>query len=137
MAHHIFISRPGLALAHLETGRSPTILAWEYRCFSPTLNPGGENSVMAHDLERLKQRITLLEYLQRHNWKPCRAGTRQELVGLCPLHQETRPSFYVNPQKNLFYCHGCGRGGDLIRFVQLFLNLPFRQSVAHLEQELT
>jgi hypothetical protein len=91
---------------------------------------------MAENLERLKQRIPLLEYLQRHNWKPCRTGSRLELVGLCPLHQETRPSFYVNAGKNLFYCHGCGRGGDLIRFVQLFLNLPFRQSVAHLEQEL-
>lgn len=92
---------------------------------------------MAENLERLKQRIPLLEYLQRHNWKPCRAGSRQEFVGLCPLHQETHPSFYVNADKNLFYCHGCGRGGDLIRFVQLFLNLPFRQTVAHLEQELT
>jgi len=92
---------------------------------------------MAGNLERLKQRIPLLEYLQRHNWKPCRAGSRQELVGLCPLHQETHPSFYVNAAKNLFYCHGCGRGGDLIRFVQLFLDLPFRQTVAHLEQELT
>ena len=92
---------------------------------------------MAGDLERLKQRIPLLEYLQRHNWKPCRAGSRQELVGLCPLHQETRPSFYVNAAKNLFYCHGCGRGGDLIRFVQFFLDLPFRETVAYLEQELT
>ena len=35
-------------------------------------------------------------------------------------------------RKNLFYCHGCGRGGDLIRFVELFLDLPFRQRVAHL-----
>jgi DNA primase len=92
---------------------------------------------MAEDLERLKQRIPLLEYLQRHNWKPCRAGARQEFVGLCPLHPETRPSFYVNAAKNLFYCHGCGRGGDLIRFIQLFLDLPFRQTVALLQQELT
>ena len=92
---------------------------------------------MAENLERLKQRIPLLEYLQRHNWKPCRAGTRQEFVGLCPLHPETRPSFYVNAAKNLFYCHGCGRGGDLIRFVQLFLDLPFPQTVALLQQELT
>jgi DNA primase catalytic core len=91
---------------------------------------------MAENLERLKQRIPLLDYLQRHNWKPCRAGSRQEFAGLCPLHQETRPSFYVNAAKNLFYCHGCGRGGDLIRFVQLFLDLPFRQTVALLEQEL-
>jgi DNA primase len=92
---------------------------------------------MAENLERLKQRIPLLEYLQRHNWKPCRTGSRQEFVGLCPLHQETRPSFYVNATKNLFYCHGCGRGGDLIRFVQLFLELPFHQTVTLLEQELT
>jgi DNA primase len=99
--------------------------------------PGGENSAMDEDLERLKQRIPLLEYLQRHNWKPCRAGTRKEFVGLCPLHPETRPSFYVNAAKNLFYCHGCGRGGDLIRFAQLFLDLPFHRTVALLQQEPT
>jgi DNA primase len=91
---------------------------------------------MGMDLERLKQRISLLEYLQHHNWTARPAGASQEFVGLCPLHRETHPSFYVNARKNLFYCHGCGRGGDLIRFVQLFLDLPFRQSVAHLEQRL-
>src|SRR5207253_3020775 len=48
-------------------------------------------------------------------------------VGLCPLHRETHPSFYVNSRKNLFYCHGCGRGGDLIRFVQLSLHLSFQR----------
>jgi len=91
---------------------------------------------MTEDLERLKQRIPLLDYLQRHHWTPQRAGQRQEFVGLCPLHPETQPSFYVNVRKNLFYCHGCGRGGDLIRFVELFFHLPFRQSVAYLRQQL-
>ena len=91
---------------------------------------------MKQDLERLKQRLPLLEYLQRHNWTPHRAGFRQELVGLCPLHQETRPSFYVNVRKNLFYCHGCGRGGDVIRFVELSRQLSFGDSVDHLRRQL-
>jgi len=38
------------------------------------------------------------------------------------------PLLLRHAAKNLFYCHGCGRGGDLIRFVQLFLDLPFRQN---------
>lgn len=91
---------------------------------------------MSEDVERLKQRLPLLDYLQQHHWTARPAGTAQEFVGLCPLHRESRPSFYVNAGKNLFYCHGCGRGGDLIRFVELFLNLPFRQTIAHLRQEL-
>ena len=91
---------------------------------------------MDPDLEHLKQHFPLLDYLLRHNWTPCRRSARQELVGLCPLHRDTRPSFYVNACRNLFYCHGCGQGGDLIRFVELFLHVPFRQSVAHLRQEL-
>ena len=69
---------------------------------------------MGEDLKRLKQSLPLLEYLRRHNWNARPAGTAQEFVGLCPLHQETRPSFYVNARKNLFYCHGCGRGGGRV-----------------------
>ncbi len=79
---------------------------------------------------------SLLDYLRRHNWSFRQAGSRQEFVGLCPLRAETHPSFYVNAAKNLFFCHGCGRGGDLIRFAQLYFGLPFHQAVAHLRQEL-
>jgi DNA primase len=90
---------------------------------------------MREDLEQIKRRIPLLEYLQRRNWSAHRIGTRQEFVGLCPLHPETRPSFYVNAGKNVFYCHGCERGGDLIRFVELSEHLSFRETLAYLKQD--
>lgn len=91
---------------------------------------------MAESLEQLKRRFPLLDYLRRSHWTARRAGAPAEFVGLCPLHRETRPSFYVNAHKNLFYCHGCGRGGDLIRFVELSQRLSFRQSVAYLQQSI-
>lgn len=88
------------------------------------------------DLQQLKQQLPLLEYLRRLNWRARPVGAQHEFVGLCPLHQETRPSFYVNARKNLFYCHGCGCGGDLLRFLQLSLGLSFRECVCHLQREL-
>ena len=90
---------------------------------------------MGEDVEHLKQRWPLLDYLQQQNWAARPAGYDSEFVGLCPLHQETSPSFYVNARKNLFYCHGCGQGGDLIRFVELSRHLSFRQSLAYLAQQ--
>jgi DNA primase len=78
----------------------------------------------------------LLEYLQRRHWTGCRVGTQQEFVGLCPLHPDTRPSFYVNARKHLFYCHGCQRGGDLIRFVEISHQLSFRESLAYLQRDI-
>ena len=89
---------------------------------------------MGEDVEKLKRRMPLLDYLREHNWTGRPAG-RFELAGFCPLHEETRPSFYVNTRKNVFYCHGCGQGGDLIRFIQLSRRLSFRQSLAFLDPQ--
>jgi DNA primase len=62
--------------------------------------------------------LSLLEYLQQHGWKIVRDYGREEVAGLCPLHRDTRPSFYVNRRKQVFYCHGCGRGGGLARLIR-------------------
>ena len=122
-----FLSDASLRKMHL-----PTMLAWERRRVFPTLAPGGEKGAVGEDVERLKRRMPLLDYLRQQNWAG-RPASRFEYVGLCPLHKESQPSFYVNTRKNVFYCHGCGQGGNLIRLVQLLRGLSFQQSLACLD----
>ena len=55
-------------------------------------------------------------------------------MGLCPLHCDHKPSFLVDPGKSLFYCYGCGRGGDVIRFAEDYYQVKFLQAVALLYQ---
>ena len=47
-------------------------------------------------------------------------------IGLCPFHEEKTPSFTVNEEKQVFYCHGCHVGGDVIRFVELIERTDFK-----------
>ncbi|MFL6414971.1 MAG: CHC2 zinc finger domain-containing protein [Bryobacteraceae bacterium] len=85
-------------------------------------------------LDQLKQHVPLLEYLQAHDWQPARALNRGRWMGLCPLHTDHKPSFVVDPNKGLFYCYGCGRGGDVIRFAELYYQVKFPQAVTLLRQ---
>jgi DNA primase len=85
-------------------------------------------------LDELKQQIPLLDYLQAQDWRPARQLSRGRVMGLCPLHSDHKPSFLVDPSKSLFYCYGCGRGGDVIRFAQLYHQVKFPQALALLHQ---
>ena len=85
-------------------------------------------------LDELKQRIPLLDYVQAHGWQQARPIGFGRLLGLCPLHTDHKPSFLVDPNKNLFFCYGCRRGGDVIRFAELYHQVEFPHAVALLRE---
>jgi DNA primase len=85
-------------------------------------------------LDELKREISVLDYLQAYDWRPVRQLSRDRWMGLCPLHQDHQPSFVVDPSKGLFYCYGCGHGGDVIRFAEIYHEVRFPQAVALLRQ---
>jgi DNA primase len=60
-----------------------------------------------------------------------RAGVNR-MEGLCPFHDERTPSFGINPAEKLFYCFGCGEGGDAFKFVQLTEGVDFKGSLEYL-----
>lgn len=55
-------------------------------------------------------------------------------VTLCPFHREKTPSFNVIPQKQIFYCFGCHKGGDVFRFIQDYEGLDFVDAVIRLAE---
>ena len=58
----------------------------------------------------------------------------RNLLGLCPFHSETKPSFTVAPDKGIFYCFGCGAGGNAISFIMQYHRLSFPEAVQELAQ---
>ncbi|MGZ6697080.1 MAG: DNA primase [Solirubrobacteraceae bacterium] len=62
-----------------------------------------------------------------------RAGANR-MEGLCPFHDERTPSFGINPAEKLFYCFGCGQGGDAFKFVELTEGLGFKEALEALAE---
>jgi DNA primase len=58
----------------------------------------------------------------------------REMVGLCPFHDDHRPSLNVNVTKQIFKCFSCGAGGDVFKFVQMRENLSFSQAIERLAE---
>jgi DNA primase len=61
-----------------------------------------------------------------------RAGT--DFVALCPFHREKTPSFHVSPSKQMYYCFGCHKGGDVFRFLQDHDGLTFVEAARRLAE---
>ncbi|MCD2491332.1 DNA primase [Lacrimispora sp. NSJ-141] len=54
--------------------------------------------------------------------------------GLCPFHNEKTPSFSVTPSKQMYYCFGCGAGGNVITFLMEYENYTFPEALAYLAE---
>ena len=56
-------------------------------------------------------------------------------IGLCPFHDEKTPSFNVNSDRQMFYCFGCGAGGDVFEFMMRHENMNFSEAVVDLAKQ--
>ena len=56
-------------------------------------------------------------------------------IGLCPFHDEKTPSFNVSPDRQMFYCFGCGAGGDVFEFMMRHENMSFAEAVVDLAKQ--
>ncbi len=77
---------------------------------------------MSTPVEKIKERLTIEEVVGSYvKLEP--AG--KNLKAKCPFHNEKTPSFYVSPDRNSYYCFGCGAKGDIFSFVEQFEGLDF------------
>jgi DNA primase len=84
------------------------------------------------NIEEIKSRLDIIEVVQRYV-KLKRVG--RYYSGLCPFHKETKPSFYVSPEMQIFKCFGCGNGGDVIKFLMQIENLTYSQVLEKIKDE--
>jgi DNA primase len=73
-------------------------------------------------IDKCIDQVDILEIVQA-DVKLKKSG--RDYVGLCPFHKERSPSFSVSPEKQFFYCFGCGAGGNALEFMKSFHNRSF------------
>jgi DNA primase len=86
--------------------------------------------VKDEDIALVRDRTSIADIISESvTLRPAGGGN---LKGLCPFHDEKTPSFTVSPARGVFYCHGCGQGGDTIKFLMDAEHLSFIESVERL-----
>lgn len=76
-----------------------------------------------HLIQEIKSHINLPGMVQRY------AVLNGRNKAICPFHKEKTPSLSVNPNKGLWHCFGCGKGGDAIDFIMLAESVTFKNAV--------
>lgn len=82
------------------------------------------------DIALVRERTSIVDIISETvTLKPGGGGN---LKGLCPFHEEKTPSFMVSPARNVYFCHGCGAGGDAIKYLMDAEHLTFVEAVERL-----
>jgi DNA primase len=84
-------------------------------------------------LDDLLDRVDIVEVIDR---RVKLKKTGKNYSARCPFHEEKTPSFSVNPDKQFYYCFGCGAGGNALGFVMDYENVDFPQAVETLASSL-
>ncbi|MEP6462239.1 MAG: DNA primase [Frankiaceae bacterium] len=90
----------------------------------------GGGRISDADVEAVRERSPIAEVVGEH--LQLRKAGGASLKGLCPFHEEKTPSFTVSPTRGLWYCFGCQRGGDVIKFVRELEQLTFVEAIEKL-----
>ena len=81
-------------------------------------------------LDELSERNDIVDVVGQYVRFTKKSGAN--MFGLCPFHSEKTPSFSVSPDKQIYHCFGCGKGGGVISFIMEAENLSFPDAVAFL-----
>jgi DNA primase len=84
-------------------------------------------------IEDIKTRANIVEIVSEY---VSLKKTGRNFVGLCPFHKEKSPSFTVNPEKQIFYCFGCGEGGNVVTFIMKTNGMIYPEAIRHLAAKL-
>ena len=83
-------------------------------------------------IEEIKNRVDVVDLVSEYLTLK-KAG--RNFTGLCPFHQEKTPSFSVNRDKQIFYCFGCGEGGNVITFLMKIADKTFPEAIEYLAEK--
>jgi DNA primase len=88
--------------------------------------------IRQEDVDTVKERTNIVQLVGQY--LTLKRSGHDSMTGLCPFHQEKSPSFSVSPSKGVFYCFGCGKGGDAITFLREMESLTYVEAIERLAQ---
>jgi DNA primase len=86
--------------------------------------------IRQEDIDAVKERTDIVQLVGQY--LTLKKSGHDSLTGLCPFHQEKTGSFSVSPAKQVFYCFGCGKGGDAITFLRELEHLSYVEAIERL-----